>query len=104
MNRAERALQIWQVLVGAARNRQTLTYPILGQMIDLPARGLGGPLDRVQEHCRQKGLPPLTVLAVSTQTGHPSAGHAPVTEEGADRESVYSFNWYSLEPRQVSDF
>ena len=104
MNRAERALQIWQVLIGAARHRQTLTYELLGEMIGMPPFALAHPLDRVQRHCQQSGLPPLTVLVVGKQTGHSSAGYAPAREEGMDRESVFSFSWYGERPRQVSDF
>ena len=104
MNRAERALQIWQVLIGAAHNRQTLTYEMLGKMIGLPHFGLANPLEEVQSHCRQNGLPPLTVLVVSKETGRPSEGYTQVSEESVDREHVFSFAWYSERPRQVSDF
>jgi len=104
VNNAQRALQIWQVLIGAAHNRQTLTYAQIGELIGLPAQGLGRPLEGVYQHCRAQGLPPLTVLVVSAHTGHPAGGYEPVKEEGADRESVYEYGWYSLEPRQASDF
>ncbi len=35
MTRSERALQIWQVLIGLASNRQTITYESLAKLIDI---------------------------------------------------------------------
>lgn len=104
MDRAERTLQVWQVLIGAARNRQTLTYEIVSEMIDLPARALGYPLYRIQHHCRQNGLPPLTVLVVRKSIGQPSDGYVPEQGEGADREAVFEFPWHRQRPRQTEDF
>jgi hypothetical protein len=104
MNRAESALQIWQILISAAHNRQTLTYEMLGEMINLPHYSLGHPLDRVQNHCRSNDLPPLTSLVVSKDTGRPAGGYEPVIDDNADRESVFAFDWYKERPRQVADF
>lgn len=104
MIQAERSPQIWQVLIGAARNRQTLTYEMVGEMVGIPAVAVGNCLDPIQSFCHEKGLPPLTVLVVGKNTGHVSGGYVPASEEGADRESVYAYNWYSLEGRKVADF
>lgn len=104
MTREERALQIWQVLIGAARNRQTLTYEMLDDLI-----GMGGafvlahPLDVVAKHCAQHGLPPLTVLVVSKNAGEPGAGYVAVSGVGGDREQVFNYAWYRLPPRQTAD-
>ena len=38
MSAGERAAQIWAVLALAARNRQILTYEIVGRLIGVPAR------------------------------------------------------------------
>jgi hypothetical protein len=40
MKAEERAAQIWSVLALAARNPQTLTYPMLGDLIGVPPSGL----------------------------------------------------------------
>jgi hypothetical protein len=60
MNKYERASQIWPVLAWAARLRQTITYPQLGQLIGVPRHGLGQLLEPIQAHCLAHGLPPLT--------------------------------------------
>jgi putative restriction endonuclease len=103
MTREERALQIWQVLIGSAHNRQTLTYRRLGQTVGLPARGLGPCLELVSRHCRDLGLPQLTVLAVSTGTGKPAAGLV-LEDVDAERERVFEMEWYKLEPRSSVSF
>ncbi len=51
MSTYERAIQIYQVLLGAAHNRQILTYEILGKKIGVPARGLSSHLVRIMNHC-----------------------------------------------------
>ena len=39
MNTYERAIQIYQVLIAAAHNRQLLTYEIVGEHIGVPNMG-----------------------------------------------------------------
>src|SRR6267378_7828397 len=68
MSAGERAAQIWAVLALAARNRQILTYEIVGRLIGVPARGLGHLLEPIQSYCLVKGLPPLTILVVQEGT------------------------------------
>ncbi len=105
MTGAERAQQTWQVLIGAAHNRQTLTYDILEDMTGMFSAGFGPILDRIAAYCSRKGLPPLTVLVVGKNTGRPGTGYkSPTGDEAADRESVYAERWYRLSPPQVSDF
>lgn len=105
MTAEERALQIWQVLSGAARNRQTLTYEMLDDLIGMGgAYVLSPPLNLVAKHCRQHDLPPLTVLVVGKATGEPGAGYAAVSGVGVDREQVFNYAWYRLPPRQPADF
>lgn len=41
MTRSERASQIWAVLAWAAKNRQSLTYKQLAELIGVPQAGLG---------------------------------------------------------------
>ena len=40
MNTYERAIQVYQVLIAAAQNRQLLTYDIVGKHIGVPRQGL----------------------------------------------------------------
>lgn len=54
MTRAERAMQMWQVLIGKAHNRQTLTFAMLGDLIGMPAWTLAQSLHLVKDYCKQK--------------------------------------------------
>jgi len=72
-----RALQIYQVLIGLAWNRQTITYGELStqQMAGFGQGGiLAGPLDCIMQWCDKHNLEPLTVLVVRDDTGVPGVG------------------------------
>ena len=60
-----RAAQIWSVLVLAARNRQILTYGLLGKIIGAPPAALGKWLEPIQAYCLA-----LTALAPSLAHGN----------------------------------
>jgi hypothetical protein len=104
MKRAERAMQIWQVLISAAHNRQTLTYDMLGKLIGMGANVLAQTLGCVMDYCKRNGLPPLTVLVVRRDTGEPGTGLTTAEDLNRDRESVYAYEWYKMPPVQVQDF
>jgi hypothetical protein len=91
----ERAAQIWSVLGLAARNRQILTYRMLGKLIGVPARGLGHLLEPVQSYCLEEGLPPLTILVVQEETGLPGSGFSAATaSEFTKRQlQVFDYDW-----------
>jgi len=98
MTTYERGVQIYQVLICAAHHRQTLTYPILADLVGLPRWGLGPPLDHIQEYCRASGLPPLTVLVVQTHGGVPSSGFHGAQDADAAREAVFAHDWFGMRP------
>ncbi len=104
MTLAERAVQIWQVLVGAAYTRQTLTYRLLGDRIGVGANLLASPLGLVARYCDVKMLPPLTVLVVRQGDGRPGEGFTWATDLDGAREAVYDCAWYQLRPPGASDF
>src|ERR1700730_1835759 len=72
-----RALQIYQVLVGLAWNRQTVTYGSISRE-QMDGYGGGGiinrPLGCIMGWCYENGLEPLTVLVVNDDTGVPGTG------------------------------
>jgi hypothetical protein len=68
MQTAERAAQIWLLLLLSARNHQTLTYGMLAELIGVSPVGLGQLLEPVQSYCLLKSVPPLIVLVVSSKT------------------------------------
>ena len=108
MTRAERAAQIWQVLVGAAHMRQVLTYEILADRIGMGPEGKGAgtlaqPLGIVMEFCKARQLPPLTVLVVNKTTGQPGKGLTTIQELHSDRERVFTHRWLEMKPPQVAE-
>ena len=104
--RAEWALRIWVVLVGAAHHRQTLRYGSLPELI-----GFSGMLpwfdysfDRVTHYCLQNGLPQLTALAVD-RNGRPNrSAPTPSGNFDEERERVYDHRWYGMHPPTLEDF
>jgi hypothetical protein len=93
MEATERAAQIWSVLAWAATSRQVLTYRILGKLIGVPARGLGHLLEPVQSYCLRHGLPPLTILVVSEDTGLPSSGFTAAEDIPRNQLTVFAYDW-----------
>ena len=89
---ASRALQIWQILVAKAHNRQTLTYGMLAQLLGFKGAGtLAHPLGHVMHYCLATNLPPLTALVVNQNTGIPGSGLVG-DELHVAREAVFRFN------------
>lgn len=95
MSAAERAAQIWGVLALAAKNRQILTYSIVGKLIGVPARGLGHLLEPIQSYCLLKELPPLTILVVQEETGLPGQGFSAASagELAKKQLQVFEYDW-----------
>jgi alkylated DNA nucleotide flippase Atl1 len=86
-----RALQIWQILICKAANRQTMTYGALAHMLGFKGAGkLSHFLGHIMLYSRQNDLPPLTVLVVNEKTSLPGSGLTQV-DPNADRERVYAF-------------
>lgn len=96
-----RALQAWIILVGAAMNRQTLTYE--GLSVKMFQRKAAGVLDKILGHvafyCIEQGLPPLTSIVVGKGRGTPGQDIPldPAALDGA-RERVYAYDWYDEIP------
>jgi hypothetical protein len=91
----ERAAQIWPVLTLAARNRQVLTYDLLGKLIGVPRQGLGRLLEPIQSYCMVRALPPLTILVVSEETGIPGTGFIAAADIPRTQVEVFGHNWLS---------
>lgn len=105
MSVPERAMQIWQILIGAAHNRQTLTYGQLADYLEFDGAGvLSQMLDPIMRLCESNGWPPLTCLVVNQETGVPGSGLSTVENLPQDREAVYEKKWYALALLQTIDF
>ncbi|WP_323144857.1 hypothetical protein [Massilia phyllosphaerae] len=96
-----RALQAWVILVGAAMNRQTLTYE--GLSVKMYKKKAVGVLDKILGHiafyCIEQGLPPLTSIVVGKGRSTPGQD-IPLDTKALDgaRERVYSYDWYDEYP------
>jgi hypothetical protein len=58
MSRVRRSLQLWQLLIGAARLRQTFTYSMVADLIGMGAGTLAQPLDLVMRYSAAVPEPP----------------------------------------------
>lgn len=108
MKSSERALQMWQILISAAHNRQTLTYGQMSELVDLGPASTGGVV--VSQHlglllyyCKLNNLPPITVLVVNKNTGRPGEGLTTLEELNQDRERVFNHEWFKLRPLRIED-
>ncbi|MGA3303230.1 MAG: hypothetical protein ABSC72_08080 [Methylovirgula sp.] len=96
-----RAVQAWQILVGKAMNRQTITYEGLSRlMFGKNAAGvLAGILGHIAFYCNDNDLPPLTSIVVGKSRGTPGE-EIPIDPSVIDekREEVYQCDWYDIRP------
>ena len=96
---AERAVQAWTILIGAAMSRQTLTYLGLSQL--MYRRNAAGVLNEILGHiafyCRENKLPALTSIVVGNKRGTPGK-NIPVDHSQLDkiREKVYAYDWFNI--------
>ena len=104
MTLAERAVQLWQVLIAAASQRRTVTYRLLGEQVDLGPALVAEPLALVARYCAAKQWPPLTVLVVQAGDGRPGASFVWATDADGAREAVYEHEWFKLRPPSAGDF
>lgn len=102
--RLERALQIWQVLISAAHNRQVLTYEIVADLIGVGTDGKGAIamkfyLGILMRYCEANRLPPITALVVRKGLGRPGGGLRTLSKNpDKDRENVFAFEWFKRGP------
>jgi putative restriction endonuclease len=90
-----RAYHAWNELADYARPRQTVTYEMLGKLINIHHRAVKFPLALIQEYCLENRLPPLSILVVNKHTRLPGQGfiawNADNLVEGL--EQVWAFDW-----------
>ena len=101
-----RARQAWQILVGKAMNRQTVTYSQLSKLMygkELPWV-LSEILGHIAFYCLSKDLPQLNVLVVGLGRGTPGKDTpAEPYAIAVFREAVYSKARYDIVPPTESD-
>lgn len=105
MTRYQRSLQIWTLLVCAARERRSYTYGNIANILGMGGAGVMAQfLGPIMHYCEQDGYPPLTVLVVNQETGLPGDGLVTLEELNQDREMVFRFDWFKIEPPETNDF
>ncbi len=99
LTKSQRALQIWSLLVCAARDRRTYTYGELAGVLGMGGAGvMAGFLGPIMYYCQEKNLPPLTVLVVNKDDGRPGEGLTTLEDVNKDREMVFAHDWFGLKP------
>jgi putative restriction endonuclease len=97
VNHEERAARAWPVLVKIAADSATITYGQLAKAIGIHHRPLRYVLGRLQDHCIEEELPPLTILVVRGGDRRPGTGFIGWEAELDDRRAlVHAFDWSSL--------
>jgi putative restriction endonuclease len=103
--RESRAVQIWQILIGKAHNRQTITYGELADLLGYQGAGVMAQLlAPIMCYCIQNDLPPLTILVVNSVTGSPGEGLILRGDENSEREKVFTYDWYNIYPPSDDDY
>ena len=101
MNRAQRAQQLWSILVISAANRQILSYDLVAKATGVVRPSIGDFLRPIQQYCQEKDLPPLTSLIVSEKSGIPGEGFIAAEDVPSSQMQVFKFAWLELNaPRE----
>lgn len=105
MTRYQRSSQIWALLTYAARERKSYTYGDVADILGFSGAGtMAQFLGPIMWLCEDNEWPPLTVLVVNRETGLSGEGLSTIEEVNEDREAVFNFDWFGLEPPQNQDF
>ena len=106
MTKYQRALQIWPLLVCAARDRRTYTYREVADVLGMPKgwRAIGHFLDPIFLYCEEKRLPPLWALVVRKDTGIPGYGPTNPEEVERERERAFVHDWSAEKTPGTADF
>lgn len=91
------AARVYLLLIGCAERRETTTYQILHNRLEVAPQSVNARLRLIQTYCDNNGLPSLPTLVVTHTTGEPGTDH-PANKEAVlrDRERVYAFDWLDL--------
>lgn len=84
-------MQLWSVLVLAARNQQLVGYAMLAELTNLPNQ-MGNFLKPVAEYCVRQNLPQITSIVLSQETGAPGA-YYPGTDSARDQAKSFVYDW-----------
>lgn len=92
MTNPQRALQLWSLLVLAARTQTVLSYGMIAKMTGL-ANEHPEPLGYIAFYCMKKKFPLLPVLAVGQITGNPEATFYEGMDIAAEQRRCFVYDW-----------
>jgi hypothetical protein len=92
MNNSQRALQLWSLLVLAAKTQTVLDYGTVARMTGL-ANEHPHPLGHIAFYCMKNRMPLLSVLEVSQKTGNPSADFYDGMDIAAEQRRCFVHDW-----------
>jgi len=95
------------LLVVAAKERKSYTYGDIANILGMGGAGvLAQFLGPIMWYCdnQEPKLPPLTVLVVNQVTGLPGEGLTTLENVNEDRERVFAYDWFSIEPPETKHF
>jgi hypothetical protein len=107
MKTEERAVQLWSVLVLAARNQQLLSYGTVEQITGIAQPGIGKMLSPIQRYCKNNRLPRLTSIVITETTGLPGEKFTEDSGPGdifADQAKVFVYDWFTRKAPTSEDF
>jgi hypothetical protein len=100
----ERAVQLWSVLVFAARMQKILSYSMVQELTGIFTPAIGKVLEPIQSYCKREKLPPLTVLVINEETGLPGVGFTEAQDIFSAQARVFVYDWYRRKAPQPNDF
>jgi hypothetical protein len=92
MDNRRRALQLWSILVFAARTQTVLSYKMVAQMTGL-ANEHPDPLGYIAFYCMQHNLPLLSSLEIGQDTGNPAADFYNGLDIAAEQRRCFIYDW-----------
>ncbi len=92
MDNPRRALQLWSLLVLAARTQTVLSYGMVAKMTGL-ANEHPEPLGHIAFYCMKNRLPILTVLEINQTTGNPSPDFYDNVDVAAEQRRCFGYDW-----------
>ena len=92
MNNRQRAIQLWSLLVLAARTNTVLSYGMVAKMTGLPNTS-GDSLGYVLYYCMKNRLPLLSSLVINQETGEPSYEAYKGMDIEAEHRRCFIFDW-----------
>jgi len=112
MDKYQRAVQLWPLLVFAARHQLLLSYSTIQHLTGIPRVGVGGMLGLITRYCQEHNLPWLTFIVINEENGQPGEGPLPGARRQygdalplhAMQSRVFIYDWFKRPAPSVEDF